>query len=329
MIAQVKKSDSFDARCFGLVGHQAIIKATNKVINAEAAKKAEGPFYCPSCLSEAIVRKCTDKTDHFAHKARYSSILHKKETSLHNRCRDEICASLQELFPEGKWACERKIPATENGNTKDLIPDISGRIHNMPIAIEVQTSSYTIPHIYEKTEQYKKRGVYVIWLVPLKTRLGDAFFRPRLFEKYLHSMYYGRIYYWYFGEGTKLHPVHFSPAKRYIETSTWFDTDLGEQRTVGGYDLTYKTIKSPNYGGTIDISTDFIPTARKHFHPANVKKGIPDSLIYLDKLIWWWNKDEYKDVENQRSLQRDSQNLPPFIADNYEFTDSYDDIELT
>ena len=326
MIPHLAKSDSIEARCLGLVGQQAIIKATNKTIDAENAEKTEGPFYCPSCLSEVIVRKCFEKADHFAHKARYSSIVNRKEISLHNKCRDEICIAMKELFPEGKWESERRIKAVEGKNTKDLIPDISGRINNMAIAIEVQTSAYTINRIYEKTEEYKKCGVYVLWMVPLKTNLGEKFFRPRLFEKYLHSMYYGRIYYWYFGEGTKIHPVHFSPAKRYIEESTWFDSDIGDEKTVGGYDLTYKTIKAPNYGSIVDLSVDFKPIARKGFSPENVKKSIPPSLIFLDSLNWWWNKNEYKDVENQRSLK--SYILPPLMVNNYEFLDEYDDVEI-
>ena len=50
----------------------------NEPIRAYEATKADGPFYCPETIEELIIRKCTDKRDHFAYKARLSPVATKE-----------------------------------------------------------------------------------------------------------------------------------------------------------------------------------------------------------------------------------------------------------
>ncbi len=320
-----EQTDSILARCTGLVAGIARRKADNKRVEAEFITKADGPFFCQSCLSEAIVRKCVEKVDHFAHHARLSPVVGRKDHQLHNNCRDEICSILQSTFPDGKWDTERSIPAKPDKNLKEIIPDISGRINNQPIAIEVQTSSYTINKLVEKTIEYHRRKVAVLWLVPLKSELGSEPFRPRLFEKYLHSLYFGRIYYWIPDSNKFLLPVHFSPTKRWIEEATWFDTDDHEEKTVGGYYLTYRTVKMPNYAQKVDLTNDFNIVERPAFEPKNVKKGIPVCTIFKDKLKEWWDKGEFKDIQKQHIAVRGSSNIE--IEEQYDYFDDYDDFD--
>ena len=294
--------DVINARCSGLVYGVARKASDNSKIKACNANKDDGPFFCSVCLSEAIVRKCTEKEDHFAHKGRLSPIIPKKDQQLHDKCRDNICNYLSNLFPNGKWASERSIPANKPKGWDQVIPDISGSIGNTPVAIEVQKTAYTIKKIHDKTVEYARRGVYVIWIVPLHKDLGDEPFRPRLYEKYLHSMYYGRVYYWTPKSNPTIIPVHFSPAKRWIDESTWFDVESGEERTTGGFYLTYKTLKSPKYGKSCDLAIDFKFDDRQRFTPSNQNKEIPESNIFIDKLSKWWPKDEYKDLWNQKTV---------------------------
>ena len=286
-----REFDSKISRCFGLIGRQALKKSDNTTVHADYVKKSDGPFYCPVCLCDAIIRKCIEKANHFAHNARQSPLIRKKDIELHNRCRDEILQLLQNKFPNGQWAAEREIPENKEKGYRKVVPDISGRIHNIPVAIEVQLSPYTIKRIAEKVIEYQKRQVAVLYIIPLYDELGNEPFRPRLFEKYLHSMYYGRVYYWTPKCETKLLPVHFSPAKRWIEETTWFDTELGEERTEGGFWLTYKTIKMPNHSNPVDITMDFVKELRKAFEPKNVKKSIPECIIFKDSLNEWWDKE--------------------------------------
>lgn len=311
------------SRCSGLAKRTANRKSDNKRVNASSVSKKDGPFFCPSCLSEAVVRKCVEKVDHFAHNARHSPIIKRRDQVLHNKCRDEICGYLKIMFPEGKWESERPIPADTKKDLKGLIPDISGRIDNIPIAIEVQASAYTIDRLSTKAAEYNRRGIAVLWIVPLTEDLGKDPFRPRLFEKYLHSLYYGRVYYWMPGNEARLTPVHFSPAKRWIEEANWFDTETSEERTEGGFYLTYRTIKMPNTATNLDIAKDFFKISRNSFEPKNVKKSIPQCLLYKDNLKDWWDKKEYRDTKKQAEVIK--KQTVYTIAEDYEYFDEYDD----
>ncbi|HRH02382.1 MAG TPA: competence protein CoiA family protein [Bacteroidia bacterium] len=323
-IAHDEEFDSRNSRCLGLLKKSALKKSNNSSVYANQVTKSDGPFYCPACLSEAIVRKCTEKVDHFAHSARQSPVI-KRNNKLHNKCRDEILQHLQMAFPDGKWAAERAIPSNTEKDYKQVIPDLSGRINNLPVAIEIQLSPYTVKRIADKAIQYQKRNpkVSVLYVIPLSEELGDVPFRPRLYEKFLHSMFYGRVYYWTPNSGSNLIPVHFSPAKRYIEPSSWFDIENKEERVEGGFWLTYRTVKEPSPGPMVDICTDFVSVLRKEFEPKNLKKSIPECTLFKDKLKCWWNKKEYKEVESQFAVFKD-QFMPSFISD-YTYIDEYDE----
>ncbi|NVK52511.1 MAG: hypothetical protein HWD85_06215 [Flavobacteriaceae bacterium] len=259
----------------------------NQLIHANDATKKEGPFYCPETYEELIVRKCTEKIDHFAYKGRLSSVYRIGESKLHLECKNEICNELQRAFPRGKWEVERLIPENKDKKISKLIPDISGRLlNNKPIVIEVQASTLTLPKIIKRIHGYFSRGISILWIIPLKEPLGKENFKPRLYEKYLHSMYYGRVYYWIRGNGSKLIPVHFDRTQRWIEETTWFEQD-GTERTEGGYFKTFKSIFQPNYGKIVNIK-DFISFERESFIPGNENKTIPKCLIFKDVQKEWW-----------------------------------------
>ncbi|MBP7497703.1 MAG: hypothetical protein KA792_08585, partial [Bacteroidales bacterium] len=97
------KKDIEISRCYGLAEGYANIIKNHKSINANEAMKSDGPFYCPYCLSDAIIRKCDNKKHHFAHKAKLSAILQNKDNILHTECINEILQKLKSKFPDGNW----------------------------------------------------------------------------------------------------------------------------------------------------------------------------------------------------------------------------------
>jgi len=185
-----------------------------------------------------------------------------------------------------------------------------------------QACSYTVNKLFKKIVEYEKRKISVLWIIPLTHELTDEPFRPRLFEKYIHSLYFGRVYYWYPNSGTLLQPIHFGPAKRWIEESSWFDPDLKEERVEGGFWLSYRTIKKPNFGAPANIPLDFKPETRKSFQPKNVKKAIPECSIFKDKNLNWWKKEEYKKLEEQFTVIKEK---VPGTINSYTYWDEYDD----
>lgn len=173
MEEEIKKHLRLEAEevgCFGLIQGPAKNIYTQKKYYASLATKADGPFYCPVCNSEAIIRKCSEKIDHFAHSARLTPVIGAHESELHSQCKNEICNQLSKNFPDGKWEVERIIPENKNIDVPELRPDISGRINQERVAIEIQVSALSITKILKRCSAYSKRGIALLWIVPLYAR---------------------------------------------------------------------------------------------------------------------------------------------------------------
>lgn len=278
--------EATEVGCAGLVGGTALNLYTHREHAAGSSFKMDGPFYCAICKSDAILHKCTEKIDHFSHIARLSPVLGPLESALHQNCKNEICTALAERHPDGKWAVERQIRANLEHNIPELRPDISGRISQHRVAIEVQASALTPTKIINRSQAYARRGIALLWLVPLHEPLGLEPIRPRLFERYIHSIYYGRIYYWWPGRRHSLLPVHFGPASRHVEFRVWLED--GEEQERGGYDAEYKIIKTPLRGPELLIDDDFEVRLRTEFSPENERKTVPECRIWMDKVREWW-----------------------------------------
>lgn len=196
--------------------------------------------------------------------------------------------SHQFSYPDGNWAVEREMPANPSKALNKVKSDVSGRIDGQPVIIEVQASALTIPSIIRRTTNYSQRKCNVLWIVPLTESVGTGLFRPRLYERYFHSMYFGRTYYWVEGYGADVLPVHYGIANRHIECRSWFDSDYKEEMSAGGYNKPYKIVKEPLPGKRVEIGSEFKPRKRGEFIPHNAKKAIPACSVWLDRLEPWW-----------------------------------------
>jgi competence protein CoiA len=287
--------------CWGLINGVASNVKTHKEFSASTAIRSDGPFYCKSCLSDAVLRKCAEKQDHFAHKARLSPVIPKGESERHRNCKETICRLLHDKFPQGNWATEREIPKNIERGTPKLRPDISGRINDLRVVIEVQVSDLTAEKMIARTESYAKCDISLLWVVPLTEELGTKPFRPRRYERYLHSIYFGRVYYWWNELEMSLMPVHFGVAKRHIEFVEWVED--GCLVSAGGYEKSYKTIKTPLFGPVLSIGDDFQKMRRRSFTPENERKRVPSCVIWIDKHKQWW-KEEKSVVETDKSSKK-------------------------
>ncbi|HLP76133.1 MAG TPA: competence protein CoiA family protein [Candidatus Paceibacterota bacterium] len=292
--------------CFGLVNGEAFSVRQKRDVSADEAVHEDGPFICRTCLSDAVVRKCVEKRDHFAHQSRLSPAIEAKESELHKGCLEEICEALKMEAPGGDWQTNRPIKANEKLGVDAVRPDISGKINGQRIVIEAQASQLSLSVIIKRSVIYSKWNVPILWLVPLKADFGNEPFRPRLYERYLHAMYFGRVYYWRPDFGGLVLPVHYGVAKRHIPFSEWYDKDAEQECKAGGYDKPYKVIKRPVLGEKVDIVSQFFPERRSEFRPWNERKTVPPLMIWKDRLSYWWDTSE--DEAFRKRFEED--NLP-------------------
>ncbi|MFP8778237.1 competence protein CoiA family protein [Hydrogenophaga sp. RWCD_12] len=283
---KAREREAEEVGCGGLLRGIARNLHTGDEWEAEVAHKIDGPFYCPQCFSDVVIRKCAEKVDHFAHKARVSPVLGPKSKHLHDACAVEFRDAIGARYPDKRWEKERPIPASQKRKIPMLVPDVSGRMGDIAVAIEIQVSAMTLPKLLKRTRDYARRGINLVWVVPLSKPLGSDPFRPRLYERYLHSIFFGRVYYWWPGLGANVWPVHYGPAQRMLEYREWRQD--GEDRSSGGYEVTYKVIRTPVYGPLLNLCDDFKAVARKSFTPDNERKAVPACLIWHDTLPQWW-----------------------------------------
>lgn len=318
-----RKSDAYESMCPGLVGGIAFVKGFKNTASASYVRKQDGPFYCRVCLSEAVVRKCSDKEDHFAHKARLSPTGRRGNTEFHHQIRDEICTILKQHFPNGGWQTEVVIKGLDNDH--NFRADIAGYFGHRqrgvaPVAVEVQCSPYSPAYIRKKTATYADLGINILWIVPLTADLGSELFRPRRYELFLHSMYLGYVFYYEPGRKGLLTPVHYGPAFRYIEPKTFFDIDANEVN-VGDYYFKYKTLKSPSYANHQVFIGDLVAKILPPWiNPNNKKLSVPQRRIMALSMPKWWAENENKEwLKNNDWFKYIKTYLPYYQPDNDEY----------
>lgn len=254
-----------------------IRNSDKKKVFASASIKAEGPFSCPGCRNELILRKGKIKIHHFAHKPPYSCSLGEGETDAHRKCKENIYRCLS---GRANVSC-----LDMEANFNSVVADIYAVINGYKVAIEVQKSKISVNEIERRTIEYEKLGINILWLSLLNKKLNEDMYSPSAFEKWCHAVYFGRVYYWL--SDLIVIPFHFAEYQLYVEESTWYESD-GYERSEGGYYRTSKRYRTPVAGKKVDIATDFSPKYKQAWSGGSV--DIPKCQIYLDNQIPWWKK---------------------------------------
>jgi competence protein CoiA len=226
------------------------------------------------------VRSCVDRRDHFAHAAKPASTNSPGESALHRACKSQLCAALAIRHPGGGWAVERPIPARAEQGLPEVVPDLSGRIGPHFVAVEVQASALSLASVLERTQSYAGRAIHVLWVIPVSMAPDPVLLRPKLHERYLHSLYFGRVYYWWPGLGATVVPIHFGPARPEAGMSA-----MGEPKRSSA---AYRTLRIPMAAPALDISRNFGPLLRPAFTPRNERKAVPACRLWFDGRDAWW-----------------------------------------
>lgn len=246
------------------------IRKSDKVkIIAREAEKNQSPFLCPVCNDMTILKKGRIKIHHFAHKPPFNCQFGVGEKEIHRKAKEEIYFELKKS--KQITFCELEF------DLKTVRSDIYFELNNIKIALEIQVSSLTVNEIINRTVKYYNLGVYVLWLPLFSEKLNQDKYSPKMWEKWLHTLNYGKVFYW--EEKLNIIPVKFDPFKLYVEESTWYEN--GEERTAGGYERFSKQYRSPVILVSLNLLNDFYPVNRKQWKNNNIQ--IPKSKILLCK----------------------------------------------
>lgn len=235
---------------------------------ADIALKSDAPFKCPMCGNETILRKGKVKIHHFAHKPPVSCEYGKGESEAHRKCKQSIYSCLKQDPNVSECELEK--------NFGKVVSDVFFIHNGVKIAIEVQISNLTMDRIIERTKAYHDLGVYVLWLCLFDSNLNNECYSPKLWERWLHVNYYGRVYYWI--EDLSLVPIHFEDYLLWVE-----QTEYG-----GGYHRVSKRYKTPRKGSIVNILKDFKFVNRESWKGGNI--DVPRCKIMLDTKKSWWKK---------------------------------------
>lgn len=264
--------------------------------------KSDGPFLCPCCKEEVILKKGKIKEHHFAHKPPVACQYGKGETELHYKAKREIYQALVEHPNCSKCELERPL--------KDVRPDISLYIGNTPVAVEIQNSNIPIEEITRRTIAYAGKGIYIVWIIPDKEpdySLDDdekMITRIKEWHKFLQAMFFGRLYYWTHN-GYYVTPMRLETYSQITKSGNWvedYEDSIGEDLSgtdwysenydyadYGGNTIYYKSTKEiiKNPRGKLSLVDDFMATSKtKKFETKNWT--VPACRLWMDNLKKWW-----------------------------------------
>jgi competence protein CoiA len=230
---------------------------------AREADKGDGPFFCQCCNRQVSLRKGGVRSSHFAHLPPVTCEYGTGESEEHRQCKLEIYNSL--VNHPNVRACEIER------NLGTVRPDISAYINGVPVAIEVQLSTLPLEKIQKRTIEYESKGIYLLWLPKYGSLLEHRPYSPRPWERWLHTLYFGKIYYWL--KELEIVPVRFS--NYIIEAS-------GRTKS---YRKISKRYKLPIKSESLILTTQF--TAMNRTGSPIGSYTIPASKLWVDAKTNW------------------------------------------
>jgi competence protein CoiA len=252
-------------------------RADGTGVVAASEDRLYGPWTCPQCHAPVFIKKGEINVHHFAHAPPVSCEYGAGESDEHRRCKTVICKWLQQFPGAENWELERNLGAVR--------PDVSGRIGGQRLAIEVQASSLGLDRIAARTRAYAAMDIPVLWLCLCSNeRLHAERFTPSIWEKWLHTLYFGRVYYW--GGCLSVQPVHFGPYTLVVEERQWYD-EYGEEQFAGGYERTSKRWRDAILGPSVTIPS-MGPRSRQAWSGGGL--SVPACKVWIDNLQPWWKK---------------------------------------
>lgn len=232
--------------------------------------KVNGPFVCLECQEVVILKTGRRKVHHFAHVNPRACRLGEGESELHRKCKMEIYEALKQAPGVTDAVLERPLGSVR--------PDVSARIRGVPVAIEVQLSSLSIETIMRRTIDYGRKGIFVLWLLQWTPALDSPRYTPKAWEKWLHTAYFGRVYYW--TGGLEVVSYRFEPHLRTVPRKTWYSAN-GRKVTAGGYSRRSSRHRTAVREARFNLAIDFAPRERFWWEGKGIK--VPDAKLFMNR----------------------------------------------
>lgn len=243
-------------------------KSDGQTVTAYLESKRNAPFLCIDCGEEVVLKTGRRRINHFAHVNPFACRFAQGESEAHRYCKLEIYETLLQTPGVTDAALERPLGSNR--------PDVSACIHGVPVAIEIQISSLSLETIMRRTIAYHQKGIYVLWLMQWKPQLDGGRYTPRLWEKWIHAAYFGRVYYWL--QGLQVVSYTFEPSLKSVPRKTWY-AENGRKMTGGGYSRRLKHHRTAVRGATLNLVSDFVPKERLWWEGDGIK--VPDAKIFI------------------------------------------------
>ena len=244
-------------------------KLTGETVTAYLSQKAQGPFTCLDCGDEVILKAGRKSANHFAHVNPLACQYTLNESDEHRRCKVEIFQALLQEPNVTDVMLERPLGTNR--------PDVSAYISGVPVAIEAQISNLSFETIIRRTIDYHRQGIYVLWLLQWTPELERPRYTPKLWEKWVHAAYFGRVYYWL--AGLTVASYRFEDHVKPVPRTTWYSED-GKKMTGGGYAKRSKRHRTAIPGKTFNLAADFAPRHRDWWQGGGLK--VPDAKLFME-----------------------------------------------
>ncbi len=186
-----------------------------KAIIASEVVREDGPFFCPSCRGQVILKQGHVVVDHFAHLPESNCAYGTGESLEHLQAKMAIYTALK-MHPEvTSLMVERRFGSRR--------ADVSFLFRGHKVSIEVQYNHAPWEEIAQRTRGYTSNRIHVLWLLPYHDDLlnGEKY-APHDLAKYLHELYRGKVYHWV--KGLTVLPVHYDDYRIGDTYYEWFDT---------------------------------------------------------------------------------------------------------